>query len=73
MSGTHMYGTRLRPPDIGCVPKQGLKDVSFAEFEAVGRHYWGTATYDRELTQEELEHFDMDCIGRVYVEGKREE
>lgn len=56
----HVYGTRLRPPDIGCVPMDGLKEVGFQEFESDGRHYWGTASYDRELTKAELEHYDMD-------------
>lgn len=58
----YVYGTRLRPPDIGCVPKEGLKEVDFGEFEAAGRHYWGTASYNRTLTEEELEHYDMDLI-----------
>ena len=58
----HVYGTRLRPPDIGCVPMDGLKEVGFQEFEKGGRHYWGTASYDRELTKEETEHYDMDEI-----------
>ena len=66
----YVYGTRLRPPDIGCVPKEGLKEVSFQEFISVGRHYWGTASYERELTEEELEHYDMDCIRKTYIAGK---
>lgn len=70
MSGRYVYGTFLRPPDIGCVPKHGLKEVSFEEFESVGRHYWGTASYDRKLTAEEIEQYDMDCIGTVFVDGK---
>ena len=67
----YVYGTRLRPPDIGCVPKEGLIEVNFNEFEAAGRHYWGKASYSRELTKEELRHYDMDCI-RVYVNGKED-
>lgn len=65
----YVYGTRLRPPDIGCVPKKGLIEVDFNEFEANGRHYWGKAYYHRELTKEELEHYDMDWI-RTIIEGK---
>ena len=56
----YTYGTRLRPPDIGCVPKEGLREVSFEEFTACGRHYWGTASYDRKLTEEEKNNYDMD-------------
>lgn len=58
----YVYGTRLRPPDIGCVPKDGLVEVSFGEFASGGCHYWGKALYSRELTKEELEHYDMDEI-----------
>lgn len=58
----YVYGTRLRPPDIGCVPKTGLVDLDFNEFETADRHYWGTAGYCRKLTKEELEHYDMDFI-----------
>ena len=58
----YVYGTRLRPPDIGCVPKEGLEGVDFHEFEMAGQHYWGTAYYCRDLTKEELEHYDMDFI-----------
>ena len=58
----YVYGTWLRPPDIGCVPKEGLKEVSFEELVFEGRHYWGTASYDRELTKAEIEHYDMEKI-----------
>ena len=58
----YVYGTRLRPPDIGCVPKEGLIEVDFNEFEVNGRHYWGTATYGTELTEDKLWHYDMDLI-----------
>ena len=57
-----VYGTRLRPPDIGCVPRRGLMEVSFGEFTSGGCHYWGKALYDRKLTEEEQEHYDMDEI-----------
>ena len=60
----YVYGTRLRPPDIGCVPKEGLKEVDFTEFMACGRHYWGTASYNRKLTEEEKTAYDMDESGK---------
>lgn len=60
----YVYGTRLRPPDIWCVPKEGLKEVEFTEFMAGGRHYWGTASYNRKLTEEEKTAYDMDEIGK---------
>lgn len=65
----YVYGTWLRPPDIGCVPKQGLKEVRLAEFMADGRHYWGSAVYDRELTKEELDHYDMERIDGPIIYG----
>ena len=58
----YVYGTRLRPPDIGCVPAKGLKEVSFTEFSVGIRRYWGTASYNRKLTDEETERYDMDEI-----------
>ncbi len=58
----YVYGTRMRPPDIGCVPKDGLKEVSFEEFMYYGCHYWGTASYDRKLTEEETKYYSMDWI-----------
>ena len=58
----YVYGTRLRPPGPGCIPVRGLKDMDFTEFTVNGRHYWGTASYDRELMEAELEHYDMDKI-----------
>ena len=69
----YVYGTRLRPPDIWCVPKEGLKSVDCQEFEADGRHYWGNAVYTRELTKEELEHYDMDRINTVMIYEIRED
>ena len=69
----YTYGTWLRPPDIGCVPRDGLKEVGFQEFESGGRHYWGHAVYDRELTKEELEHYDMEQINTVMIYGIRED
>ena len=58
----HTYGTRLRPPDIGCVPGYGMTDISFEEFVLNGRHYWGKVTYVRKLTEEEKDEYDMDEI-----------
>lgn len=62
----YTYGTRLRPPDIGCVPGYGVVDISFDEFKYNGRHYWGKVTYTRHLTEEELEEYEMDFIKEEY-------
>ena len=69
----YVYGTRLRPPDIWCVPKKGLKSVNSNEFESNGRHYWGNAVYDRELTEEELEEYDMERLNTILIYGIRED
>lgn len=69
----YVYGTRLRPPDIGCVPKDGLQSVMFTEFEDSGRHYWGKAFYNRKLTDEETEHYDLDCIKIMFTDDETED
>ena len=58
----YVYGTRLRPPGIGCLPRNGLKKVRFEEFDHGGRHYWGAGYYDRELTEEETDGYELDFI-----------
>ena len=38
------------------------EEVSFEEFMYYGCHYWGTASYDRKLTEEETKYYAMDWI-----------
>ena len=68
MKREYVYGTRLRPPGPGAVPREGLTEVTSEEYRTPDRHYWGTATYDRVLTSEELDAYEMDLLyeHRIY-------
>lgn len=68
MKREFVYGMRLRPPAPGAIPKADLNEVSFDEITTPDRHYWGTATYDRELTDEEVSEYEMDLLyeHRIY-------
>lgn len=63
------YAMLMRPPYPGALPKDGLIEVDFNEFKLNGWHCWGTAVYGRELTEEEMLHYDMEWM-RTEHEGK---
>ena len=52
----YYYGMRLRPVSPGAQPK-GM--VSW--WEGTGR-YWGIIAYNRELTPQELEDYELDKL-----------
>lgn len=56
----YRYGMRLRGFSIGCQPKEGLIR---REDDASGRYY-DILAYDRRLTEQELEDYDLDYLGR---------
>ena len=63
MNERHCYAMLMRPPAPGALPWEGLVNVDMNEGEMVsGHHYWGIAVYDRNLTKEELEHYDMEEV-----------
>ena len=59
----YTYYSTLRPVSIGTYPKKGM--VDFENFDkrryvsAIGREAWGILYYDRELTREEMENYDL--------------
>lgn len=57
------YYYRLRPPGPGCQPKAGLVAVTAfgtcRYIESVGCKAWGVCEYDRELSNEEIEAFEL--------------
>lgn len=59
----YWYYTTQRPPAPGAVPKRGLVDMYEYEYRlyvpAIGRKAWGSVVYDRELTQEEIEDYEL--------------
>lgn len=55
------YYFLLRPPAPGAMPKEGLIEIGFDEGQAPsGHHTWGWAEYNRELTVEEVSHYDLE-------------
>ena len=62
---TYSYLCRMRPPMPGAVPRDGLLEVRYLTSEK-GKLFqgWGIVTYDRKLTQEEADHYDLDLIER---------
>lgn len=58
----YTYYCRLRPPMPGGQPKKGLTKTSCNSITVNNREYWGTVTYDRQLTESELFNYDLDKI-----------
>ena len=55
------YMCLMRPPMPGAIPKNGLDSVDFRDGCSLsGHHYWGHAVYTRELTKEEIDHYDLE-------------
>jgi len=56
---TYRYLMTERPFSIGCQPKSGF--VSYEESELPKRDsgYYGIVTYDRELTTEEIQRYEL--------------
>ena len=57
----YSYALLMRPPAPGALPKEGLIHVSYLQGKtASGHYYWGSAEYNRRLTEEELKQYDME-------------
>ena len=59
----YRYGMRLRGFSIGCQPKEGFLD---REDDESGRYY-DILIYGRQLTDRELEDYELDYLGKVNV------
>ena len=57
---TYKYGMRLRGFSIGCQPKQGLIE----RMDDPSGRYYDILVYDRELSDQEVEAYELDFIGR---------
>ena len=57
------YYLTQRPPAPGAQPKRGLiKCFDYNNrlyVEAIGRNAWGSAVYDRPLTDEEIDDYEL--------------
>lgn len=56
------YLCLMRPPTPGAVPIRGL--VQCEDKEGVSlesrHHYWGRVVYNRELSEEEVRHYELE-------------
>ena len=59
----YSYGTLMRPPGPGAVPRKGLLQTICKHFNAPSGHFcWGLAEYDRPLTDEEIIGYELEYI-----------
>ena len=66
----YRYGTLMRPPGPGAVPRRGLIQTIGKHFNAPSGHFcWGLAEYDRQLTDEEISEYELEFIGEYDMEG----
>lgn len=63
----YRYGMRLRGFSPMCQPTDGLVDISPEKVKKNGRTYWNVLTYDRKLSKKELEDYELDFIGKVFL------
>ena len=56
----YKYGMRLRGFSIGCQPMNGLIDWQDTEGK-----YYSELTYNRKLSTEECEQYDLDFLGET--------
>lgn len=61
----HVYILRMRPPGPGCQPIDGLVKVTTEPIPFNGRQSWGTAVYNRMLSEEEQRRFELDYLGTL--------
>lgn len=57
---TYKYGMRLRGFSIGCQPKTGFIERT----DDVSGRYYDILAYDRRLTEQELEDYELDYLGK---------
>lgn len=63
------YRCLMRPPMPGAVPTDGLSFCDFREGKTLsGHHFWGTAVYNRKLTDEEIEHYELQPTSFVVTD-----
>lgn len=58
----YKYGMRLRPFSIGCQPSNVLY---YEEANKSETGYWNYIYYDRELSQEEVDKYELQFIKQL--------
>lgn len=65
---TYCYAMLMRPPAPGAIPREGL--IEAIPFESAvsgsGHRIWGKATYSRELTQKEIDDYELELCGTMH-------
>lgn len=63
MYPVYPYRCLMRPPGPGAVPIDGLQYCEYREGTTLGGHYfWGIAVYNRKLSMEEVERWELEEI-----------
>ena len=57
----YRYGMRLRGFSIGCQPMRGL----IARADGPTHKYYDILMYDRQLTEDEINGYELDYIGEA--------
>ena len=59
-----------RPAGIGCQPKNGLVEIEDLDrsivIPSIGRGAWSKITYNRELTEKEIEQYELTPCEKLY-------
>lgn len=65
----YIYGLRLRGASIGTIPTKGIIEIINDRKhcdkygQERGRYYHSVVTYYRQLTEKELEQYELDYLG----------
>lgn len=64
----YLYGLRLRPLSLGCVPKNGFLGIGKNELNK--GEYYDLAVFDRELKTSEIEDYELEFVKKVFADDK---
>ncbi len=57
------YAFLMRPPMPGAMPREGLLECKEIRGTAPsGHHAWGWADYDRQLSPEEIQNYELEYV-----------
>lgn len=63
MRYVYRYGLLMRPPMPGAIPREGLLGCrEITGTSPSGHRCWGWAEYDRKLTDDEVQHYELEYI-----------
>lgn len=58
----YRYACLMRPPGPGAVPRDGLLQCLYDYAMWYPDKYWGEVEYSRQLTPDEIDHYDLEDI-----------